>query len=135
VTRISRLARTARSDAAFVPTDEGTTGTAYADLVTVGPEVTVTVGASGRVLVVLGALVRNSLAGGASHMSFSAAGATAVPGGDGFALVSVGTDEKGESYAGVVEGLTPGDHTFRAVYRAGSGTASFRQRRISAVPL
>jgi hypothetical protein len=126
---------TNRADVVSVPTDEGTTSTAYADLVTIGPEVTVTVGASGRVLLVLGALARNSLAAGTSHMSFSAAGPTAVAAGDGFAIVSEGTTEQGEAYAGVVEALSPGSYTFRGLYRAGSGTASFRQRRISVIPL
>lgn len=120
-----------------IATAETTTSTAYADLTTSGPAVTVTVGANGRALVALYASAANTADTGAVFMSFAVSGATTIAAGDGFALAysppSAGTGMRA-SVVSLRSGLNSGSNTFTAKYRVVSGTGSWSDRKMIVIP-
>lgn len=134
------------SRASSVITQESTSSTAWTDLTTNGPQVTVTVGQSGRVLLIGGATVlatRYGTAGVArGAVGFNASGANtltearlgAVAGFDGTDLI---VEEEGSACAGrILSGLNPGSTTFKLRYRHVNGDEShFSDRWIYAQPL
>lgn len=117
-----------------VATSQTTTSTTYADLATVGPSVTATVPATGKVLVTLTSSLANSNNGVASFMGFVVDAGTAS---DTTALRSTGgagdTNQLSATY--VVSGLSAGSRTFTAKYRVASQTGTFANRSIIVVPL
>lgn len=123
---------------ATVATSESTSSGSYTDLATTTDSVTVTIGDSGLAVVLLGATLSNS-AVQASFMGFAASGANTIAASDAQAISFVSA---GSNYAGsygtwfILTGLTPGSTTFKAKYRSGtaSGTATFSNRRIAALP-
>jgi hypothetical protein len=127
----STLARTVPVSA-IVPAAEGTTSITYDDLATVGPAVTVMVGASGRVLVTIGANF-----GGISdlpRMSFDVSGANTAAASE-LTLAGAGspglTVNSGLSRTHLMTGLTQGLTTFTAKYRSDNGpNALFSNRTI-----
>jgi hypothetical protein len=125
--------------AARVLTDETTSSTSYVALTTPGPSVTVTVPASGRVLIALTAGVFTSTGGGLGFMSFTCsvvAGDCTSTGSDITALNLLGNDRQKATATFVLTGLTPGPTTFTAVYRSGGpGSASFQNRSMWVAPL
>jgi hypothetical protein len=117
----------------FVGAAESTTSTAFTDLATLGPSVTIEVGASGVVLIEVGCGMRNG--GGESAMGFAASGANAL--GAAFDRV-VGTplasnDRKGRVFT--LTGLARGATTVTAKYAVTANTGTFFDRRVAAVPL
>ncbi len=125
---------------AIVETLETTTSTAYTDLATVGPSVTVPVAASGRVLVTIGSLLSNDTAGVASFMTVALSGANVIAAADtvsrllNFRSASAGQGIRA-SRQFVISGLAAGSTTFTAKYRAASGTSSFDGRALIVIPL
>lgn len=146
---ISRLARSIGTD--FVAATESTTSVPFTDLATIGPQVSLTVKASGKVLVFLGATIAVGAAAGAlwgGFMNFFMSGAnTSVvgqPGGLGYSTSgapSVGGPNLEFSIARMipVSGLTPGATTFTAKYSIDFGasgeTAQFRNRSMAVFAL
>lgn len=130
--------------AADVLSTETTTSTSFVDLATSGPEVTVTVGQSGRAIILAGA-------DSSADAGDSAIIGVQVDGGTTFAWTRVtnGSTTAGQYFgasvarahvfgvAGSFASLTPGSHTFKVKYRRALGTAgaaSFTARWIVALP-
>lgn len=121
---------------ARVDASQTTTSTAWADLATVGPVVPVTIGASGRALVVLSSDL-TAPTGGAASMSFAVSGATtrAVQGGVETITNSLSSLLR-VSRVCLVTGLTPGANTFTAKYASSNGNSmAFGLRDLVVIPL
>jgi hypothetical protein len=116
-----------------VATLESTTSSSWTDLTTVGPAVTVTVPASGNVLVTLSATASPSVAAG---MGFQISGCSNVSPGNGNQLILAGGTLSQDSWTGFVSGLNPGSCTFTAKYISrNGGTSLFSSRRIIVTPV
>jgi hypothetical protein len=132
-----------------VNTSQTTTSSTYTNLTTAGPDVPVTVPASGNVLVTLTAYLKTNSSGAtdAAFMGVSTNGA--CPGvATGGNLVASDTkalarEHGSSSDTGAVQasatylltGISAGSHTFRACYRASAGTATFANRNLIVMPL
>jgi hypothetical protein len=123
--------------AARVGTEQDTTSTAYTDLATAGPSVTVTVGASGRAIVLAGAYAFSSVSNQSAYVGLKIDAAAAFD----FALLGNNTGgSMGASVAGgdILDDLSPGPHTFKLQYRqslAGANVAGFGLRWLVVFPL
>jgi hypothetical protein len=111
-----------------VATAESTASAAYTDLTTAGPAVTVETGTEAKVTITAG--IYNSGAN-VSYMGFGITGATTLAASDARTLQNAATTGIRVSVVVHQTGLTAGDNTFTAKYRAGAGTASFFDRVIS----
>lgn len=125
---------------ALIATSESTASTSYVDLATVGPTVTVTIGANGLALVILYAAFSSATATVNSHMGFAISGASTQVAADNFSdqvrqtdASAAGLERQGADF--LITGLTPGSTTFTAKYRANAATAIFADRRIAVIPL
>jgi hypothetical protein len=135
--------------AAFVAATESTTSVAFTDLTTPGPAVSVTIRASGKALVFVGATIAVNPAAGAlwgGFMNFFMSGANVLaagsPGGLGYSIGAGASPDNLELSAArmiPLSGLNPGLTTFTAKYAIGVGavgeTASFRNRSIAVFAL
>lgn len=120
---------------ASVITNESTTSTTFAALTTPGPAVTVTTGT--QAIVLISAQGANNTVSAAAYSSFAVSGATTTAASDDFAIYtvsSISNDAQGVSKAEFVS-LTAGSNTFTMQYRASSGTAQYRRRKITVIPL
>lgn len=134
----SRDIRGDRAVGATVNANESTTSTAFADLATVGPTVTTTIGPSGRALVMIGGRSSNSSAGLLAIIGFAVSGASTRAADDALALLytpPVANNVHQAVHAFVLTGLTPGATTFTAKYRVSAGTGSFSARNLTVVAL
>lgn len=119
---------------------ESTTSASFTDLATVGPAVTVTVGPSGAVLVIVGCHLAHSAAGGEAIMSVALTGAH-TSAASVVQAVMHRSDSAGQpmqaSRLFSLTGLTPGAVTFTAKYRIdnAAGTATFQARHLAVIPL
>lgn len=126
---------------AAVATNEGTTSTSYADLATTTDQVTVTIGASGKALVILQAILSHDTIWGISWVGFAASGANTIAASDLNAAVyqSPAASVRGNGAITVpLTGLTAGSTTFKMKYKrdaASGGTSFYSNRRITVVPL
>lgn len=124
---------------AVINTSQSTGSTAYTDLGTVGPAVTLTTGTSA--IVTLGGTLSNNTQNDYATMSFAVSGATTLAASTALAVSSPAlTDPAGTTvtYSNTlfVSGLTAGSNTFTAKYAAGvGGTATFANRHICVFPL
>jgi hypothetical protein len=121
---------------AFVPTPETTASSAYTDLATPGPSVSVTTGTIA--IVFFAAQVANNVSDSASWSSVRVTGASTVAASDAWSIQADGITANNSVRYGmthVFTGLTPGVNTFAMQYRVGSNTATFRNREISVIPL
>lgn len=125
-----------------IETLESTTSTSFANLVTVGPTVSVEIGQSGRVQVAVFAGMANSLANALGAMTFTMTGANtytpdpqALP--RTLALTSVSNAANGQRASAIftLDDLLPGVTTFQAKYRTDGGTQWFRHRELAVTPL
>jgi hypothetical protein len=122
--------------AANVVTSQATTSTAYVDLATVGPAVTVTIPASGRVLVSVSAGTANTTGGGSDFMGFAISGTDTRAASDGNALILGGNNLQAATASFIVTGLTAnGSDIFTAKYRVSGGTGAWSNRSIWAIPI
>lgn len=124
---------------ATVATSQTTTSTSYADLSTVGPAVTVTIGSSGLALVIMEMTASSNVAGNANlNMSFAASGTNTITAGT-QGQMKMGSFAGGvgmtHSFERLLTGLTPGSTTFTAKYATTSGTATFSDRFLTVIPL
>lgn len=123
----------------LVAANETRTATTYGALTTAGPAVTVTVPASGRLLVTLSGFVGNDTSGQSSVMSFALSGDNTAAANDSQTLgyvapASVAGQGMRASYVVLLTGLTAGSTTLTAQYRVTGGTGTFGQRQIIAEP-
>lgn len=128
---------------AVVETAQSTGSTAPADLSTLGPSVTVTVPASGKVRIEVAVTAFNSTAGAYSYAGVALSGANTV------AALNLNStslvcqsDSAGQrqtaSRAWIVSGLTAGSTTFRMKYSVDSstlGSSTFQGRTLIVTPL
>jgi Collagen triple helix repeat (20 copies) len=130
---------TAGTVAGSIAASEPTTSTAYVDLPTVGPGVTLTVPASGRVLVSVTSGMTGSSGSVSCFMSFAGAGANTIAAVDANSITLASGTLQRASAASVLSGLSPGSTTFTATYKraggGGSGSCTFVNRSIMAIPL
>lgn len=117
-----------------VTTSQNTTSSAYTDLTTVGPTVTVTTGT--KALALYAAVSQNTGADVACFMAPAVSGATTVAANDQWAIINPSriTDFRiGATH--MFTGLTAGSNTFTCKYRTPAGTASFANRELIIIPL
>lgn len=114
---------------------ETTTSTTATNLATVGPSATVTVGASGKVLVTVHAVVWNSGVGNGTNVWVDVSGANTVATASPYVVSGVSpSTTAGQSTSGtfLYTGLTAGSTTFTLKYSASAGTGSFARRVVTA---
>jgi len=119
-----------------VATAETTGSTAYTNLITVGPAVTVTTGS--QAVVLLTCTTSENTAAANAWMSYAVSGATTTAPNDGLGLTaqnSTANIADARTVAILHTGLTPGSNTFTAKYRVTSGTGTFTQRKLIVLPL
>lgn len=120
---------------------ETTTSTTYTDLTTSGPSATVTVGSSGRVIVILTAGTTGLAAGAnqTSYLSVAVSGATTVAASDSNSVyLTTSGNTNGNSIGGLIEltGLNAGSTTFTMKYRISAAQSTrFYARSITVIPL
>lgn len=121
---------------ATVATDQNTTSTSATDLATVGPSVTVTVPASGQVLIGAQATYANTNGTAALLLTFAASGANTSSGTEIVRDRCVSVSQViGLNGTLLVTGLTPGSTTFKLQYQTTAGTATIGNRKIWVLPL
>lgn len=133
VDNIADLHRRTTPLSASVAATETRTLTAYGDLTTAGPAVTVVTGT--MALVTVYADATNSGAGSLAFMGVAVSGASTIAADDSKALMVAGTARVRASATFLITGLTPGSNTFTAKYRVDAGTGTWRARSITVVPL
>lgn len=140
--RIAALERAAHRhtgpvESAYVATAQATASASYTDLTTVGPSVTARTGTSA--VVILTALVNQATTGNSAMMGVAVSGASTIAATDAKAVIAYdpsATNSETVSGAVLITGLTPGDNTFTAKYKANGGTnATFTDRTITVIPL
>jgi len=123
------------SGAAYVATAQSTTSTAYTNLTTIGPQVTVTHGT--RVLVLINLQMQNNTIGGRSVAAPDLTGANVAAPQDSTDVMLYGAVANFEAQVGgaVLYGaLTAGSTTFTLQYKVTSGTGTFTFRRMAVIP-
>lgn len=126
--------------AAQLTASQTTTSATFVDLATVGPAVTVNIGASGAALVGMQAFLYNQSTNCQALMGVAVSGATSI--GAGANNYYVGSQQAGAltavqiaSSVFPVTGLVPGSNTFTAKYcQSNGGTALFLNRIIWVIP-
>lgn len=122
---------------AVVATSETTTSTAYTDLTTLGPSVTVTVSSTGKALVTLTSSLSNTNNNRLCFAGFAVTGATVVPASDAQAILHTTSGPNSAmqlSATYLVTGLNAGSNTLTAKYRASANTCGFANRNIIVIP-
>lgn len=115
----------------FIATSQTTASTAFTNLATVGPTVTVTTRT--LALVIISATLSNSAAND-TRMGFTVSGATTAAASTANAIRWVGTNTNRCSFVKLIV-LTAGSNTFQAKYAVSAGTGTFLDRELSVVPL
>lgn len=126
-----RLIRTAR-----VSVSQSTKSTAWTDLTTVGPQVTVTTGKAA--IVMLACLAGNTVLDNSASMGFAISGYTQKDPEDRFSIQSDGRAANTHAQYGVtyyVDDLNPGINTFTCKYKAGGEQAEFNGRFIGVIAM
>lgn len=116
---------------------ETTTSLSFTDLTTVGPSVTMTPPASGKVKVHLYCGMLNSVAGTLSYMGVDVSGGNTVAASNPKAISNDGTLTRRLGATFLFTGLAAASTTFTAKYKTGTGasTATFRDRQIIVEPV
>lgn len=123
---------------ASVLTSETTTSTSYAQLTTKTDAVTVTIGVNGLALISIFSYISNNTSNFSNFVGFAISGANTVAPTDTMAIQfeSYGANAFGQYGATfLVTGLTAGSTTFSINYRVDGNTGTFKNRRISVLPL
>jgi hypothetical protein len=123
---------------AVVNAAESTTSASYVDLTTVGPSSTVYIGPSGKVLVMVSALMSNTALGNQNFMTMSASGATTLAAADAQAAVFMAPGSGGGATAASIwvgAGWSVGVTTFTAKYKVSAGTGTFSNRKLTVIPM
>lgn len=120
---------------AVVAAPQTTASTSYANLATVGPQVTVTTGTLAMVL--FASRIQNSLTNGAAEVSVEVTGASAIGASGEWSIKLDGIASSNALRMGMIHmfsGLTPGSNTFTMKYLVGSGTGTFSSRELIVLP-
>lgn len=121
-----------------VTTEETTTSASYDNLGTVGPDVAVSLEAGQNCLIVLscGLFIDTSPAGARARMSFAVSGAETIAASNNDSIfTSVPADYVPGEKTTLFTATAGGSYTFTAKYlQAGTVTATFANRRITAIP-
>lgn len=124
------------SGSATVATSETTTSLSYADLATVGPQVTATTGTSAMVFLKSG--IDNNTVNVGTFMGFTISGATSLAASDSNAICIAGVTAATRLRIGGafrVTGLIAGTNIFTAKYKvASASTGTFVQRDLIVLP-
>jgi hypothetical protein len=126
-------AMTADALTADIATLEGTTSTAYTDLTTVGPAVTLTLVSGQGCLVIISAKANSDTAGAtnAAKLSFAVSGIESLTANDANAAEMTDSGSKTATRITWYVAGTTGSHTFTMKYeQIGSGQGVFQDRRI-----
>lgn len=131
--------------ASLIPAGEQITSTTYADLPTVGPQVTLTPGASGTVIVLLSAEVsaQNFYGTQQAFMTVALSGGNTLAAADANALSNMdwsggnSQDDDHAMFMSILTGLAAASTTFTAKYRysIASGFGFFAARSMVVIPL
>lgn len=119
----------------FVATSQTTASTAYVDLATVGPSVTLNT--SNTALVITRCRMEHSVDNNHSLSSFAISGATTQAGNDSRAILMDGHAAGNFSQMAqvdLVSDLVSGSNTFTAKYRTAGATATFSNRFLAVIP-
>jgi hypothetical protein len=111
---------------------------AYGALATPGPSATVTVPASGRVLVGVTSAMTGNAAATSCLMSYAITGANTAAALDANAVILAGSAVQRASATSVLSGLTAGSTTFTAQYRTqgtGNLNCTYANRAMMVIPL
>lgn len=121
-------------DVDYVATAQATSSTSYADLTTTGPSLSATVG--GYAYLVAHATVTNTVAGAEIRISPEITGATSSTARDArsAAYTPATTAEVFTLHGSWIVTLTSGSNTFALKYKCSTGTATFSDRFINAIP-
>jgi hypothetical protein len=126
---------TITSGTATVATSESTTSTTYTDLPTSGPAVTVTIGASGVLLIHVNSYLLNDVLNGSAYMDFALSSGNTRAATDTTAVIvrsSVASIGGRFGVTTMLPGLTAASTTITAKYKQTAGTAGyFADRHIS----
>lgn len=115
---------------ARIDTLESTGSTAYADLATAGPSITLT--SSVKSLVSVGSFCQNSTALASAIASFAVSGSTTDAANDNRGAYNENSANAGTAYTRTtLIAVTAGSNTYQMKYRVGSGSGSFRWREIT----
>lgn len=125
---------------ATVVTSETTASTTFTDLATVGPSVTVTIGANGLALVTISlANTNNNVADNLAAVVVSGANTITASTNEGVGTWHYINDSTTQllemSYSRLFTGLTAGSTTFKLQYRVTVGIGTFIRRVLSVIPL
>lgn len=117
-----------------VSATETRTSTAFGDLTTVGPAVTLTTGT--KAMVVVTAQLSNNTLNSYAIVSYAVSGSTTIAASDSFALTlqSGGSSQYMATSHVSHQNLNAGSNTFTLKYRVTSGTGTFLRRRILVWP-
>lgn len=116
-----------------ITASETTSSTSYTDLATAGPEVTLDVPSSGKVLIAIGCQGAADT-GAVCWMGFALSDTNTVAAStDRRVLFNQSVEAQGNTFA--LTGLTAGTTTFTAKYATNAGTATFSRRTLVVVPL
>lgn len=128
---------------AVVATSETTTSTSYTNLTTTTDGVTVTIGVNGIALIAIQSFISNNTSSAKSYVSVDVSGASTIAATDTTAIYyqvfSAGSETQASDIF-MLTGLTAGSTVFKMKYRVdtgggGSGTGTFKNRRIAVIPL
>ena len=122
---------------ATVATSQTTTSTAYVDLTTAGPIVTVTTGT--KAIVSIAANMDTNTTANPVYASYAVSGATTIAANDAWCILRDAITQVNPNRWGVthfVDTLNPGSNTFTMKYKSTtSTTATFLNRTIVVIPL
>lgn len=122
---------------AYVATSENTTSASYADLTTTTDQVTVTVGSSGMVLLLFQSWASLNAVGNV-YLSCAISGTNSSAASDATGC-TVSIPASGYSatifWGALLPSLASGSTTFKLKYKVSNGTGSFKDRRITVIPL
>jgi hypothetical protein len=122
---------------ASISTSQTTSSTSFADLATVGPQITVTTGTIAIVL--FSASMAHSVDNNETATSVTVSGASSIAASNAWELSFDGnkaTNFSRGTGAHIFTGLTAGSNTFTMKYRVGaSPTGTFRDRELNIIPL
>jgi hypothetical protein len=109
----------------------------FGDLATVGPSVTVDIGANGLALVIISCQAAPA-SGGYARISFEATGANSIGSSAQDALflaLSGSTPDLSATFIKTLTGLSAGSTTFTLKYASSTGTSTFLNRKLTVIPL
>lgn len=127
---LDQIAALSALTTATVATSQTETSTSYDDLATVGPSVSVTVGASGIIEVSHSAQISNA-GGNHAYQSFELSGANTAAAADSRAIYIASANVVGLSRTIGITGLTPGVTTVTCKYRVSANTGTFADRNLT----